>query len=121
MPRFTVLLHETPPDYPRPRHWDLLLARGAYLQTWALAQPPTNDTPIVADELPPHRLMYLDYEGPISGERGKVTQVDTGEYTLDTDQPDVIKGELFGGALNGRFCLTRSDGNAQMWEFRFLP
>jgi hypothetical protein len=120
MPRFTILLHETPRDYPRPCHWDLLLDRGEHLRAWALAQPPTVDRTVEADELPPHRKAYLDYEGPVSDNRGVVTQLDTGQYTLDVDEPNTIEGELMGGDLNGRFSLTRREDNSTTWRFHLF-
>ena len=34
MPRFVVLRHETPPGYPRPPHYDLMLEQEGGLWTW---------------------------------------------------------------------------------------
>lgn len=51
------------------------------LQTWALTEAPCLDRQIYADALPPHRTEYLDYEGPISGDRGEVTRWIEGTYT----------------------------------------
>ena len=36
-----------------------------------------------AEVLPDHRLAYLDYEGPISGDRGSVTRWDRGTYDVE--------------------------------------
>lgn len=54
--------------------------RGS-LRTWSLAEAPCLGRQIYADELPPHRIEYLDYEGPISGDRGDVTRIMAGEYS----------------------------------------
>ena len=35
MPRYVILQHDTPPGYPRPLHWDLMLEQGRTLRTWA--------------------------------------------------------------------------------------
>ena len=70
MPRFVVLEHVRPED----RHWDLMLESGDALATWALKHSPDSAQPIAAEQLPDHRLAYLDYEGPISGGRGAVTR-----------------------------------------------
>ena len=81
MPRFVILEHDHPT-----LHWDLMLEDGAALKTWRLPQPPgqeaSGDETRVADAvaLPDHRLMYLDYEGPVSGDRGHVKRWDAGTY-----------------------------------------
>ena len=83
MPRFVVLLHETPPGYPRPTHYDLMLEQGTVLATWALAKlPVAGGESVDAERLPDHRLDYLDYEGEVSGGRGRVVRVDRGTYEL---------------------------------------
>ena len=64
MPRFVILEHDHPV-----LHWDLMLEAGDVLQTWRLANPPTPGCAIDATALPDHRLTYLDYEGPVSGNR----------------------------------------------------
>ena len=75
MPRFVVLQH----DWPH-LHWDLMLENGANLRTWRLSEPPNPGPPIALALLPPHRSMYLDYEGPVSGNRGAVRRVLSGTY-----------------------------------------
>lgn len=59
------------------------------LQTWALTECPAPGATILADELPPHRIEYLEYEGPIAGGRGDVVRVFGGHYTVD-DRGDVL-------------------------------
>jgi len=85
-----VLKHETPTGYEQSRHWDLMLEddRGS-LRTWSLAEAPCLDRQIYADELPPHRIEYLDYEGPISSDRGDVTRIMQGDY-VDTPSGQLI-------------------------------
>jgi hypothetical protein len=82
MPRFVILRHETPPGYARATHWDLMLECAGVLRTWALPEPPSPDCELVAEELPDHRLAYLDYEGDVSGNRGRVTRWDAGTYEV---------------------------------------
>jgi hypothetical protein len=77
MPQFVVLTH----DHPF-LHWDLMLQQGDVLRTWRLKEPPDAEIPIIAEELPDHRLAYLDYEGPVSGDRGTVTRWDAGTYEM---------------------------------------
>ena len=73
--RFVILEH----DHPF-LHWDLLLEDGDVLKSWRLLQAPETGVSVPAEHLPDHRLMYLDYEGPVSGNRGTVTRVAGGEY-----------------------------------------
>jgi len=77
--RFVILKH----DHPF-LHWDLLLERESHAQTWRLLRKPCLSEPIAAEPLPAHRLMYLDYEGPVSGNRGHVEQMLTGTYEDDS-------------------------------------
>src|SRR5262249_60311740 len=76
MRRFVVLIHNHPA-----LHWDLMLEKQAALRTWRLARPPDAAGSIHAEELPDHRQAYLDYEGPVSGDRGAVRRLARGEFT----------------------------------------
>src|SRR4051794_23553598 len=63
MPRFVLLRHETPAGSERPTHFDLMLEHNGVLRTWALSGLPAAGEPLLAEQLPDHRLAYLDYEG----------------------------------------------------------
>jgi hypothetical protein len=117
MPRFVVLEHDSPDG----RHWDFMLEAAAALATWALRVPPDSPGSIVADRLADHRLAYLDYEGPVSGERGSVTRWDRGDYVevLQTDRRRVVL--LAGEKLKGTAALTQSPEDANRWQFSFVP
>ena len=65
MPRYVILDHDHPS-----RHWDFMLESGGVLRTWRLLAEPTAGGPIAAEPLGDHRIAYLDYEGPLSGDRG---------------------------------------------------
>src|SRR5688572_30170905 len=75
MAGFVILEHDHPV-----LHWDLMLEAEGILQTWRLAQPPAPGTSIEATALGDHRIAYLDYEGPVSGNRGNVKRWDGGEF-----------------------------------------
>ncbi len=75
MPRFAILEHDWPT-----RHWDLLLEHGTNLKSWRLLKAPHPGQFVYAEPIADHRLLYLDYEGEVSGDRGTVTQWDTGVY-----------------------------------------
>jgi hypothetical protein len=72
---------------------------------------------ISAEALPDHRRMYLDYEGPISGNRGEVSQWDHGDYEMLSQSPTEITLQLQGQQLNGEATLTQKDGN--QWALQF--
>ena len=104
MPRFVVLEH----DYPE-RHWDFMLQAGDALRTWRLAAPPQRGTPVMAEASFDHRLMYLDYEGPVSGNRGQVVAWDRGTYEEEagsTAQHVVVR--LHGTRLEGKATLQQA-------------
>ena len=75
MPRYVILAH----DWPTP-HFDLLLEAGGVLKAWRLLAVSTPGVPVPATPNSDHRAFYLDYEGPVSGDRGTVTRVANGEY-----------------------------------------
>ena len=104
MPRFVLLYHECPPSFGKPSHWDLMLERDRVLLTWSLPALPAawggeagvGFEQIGVTRIADHRLAYLDYEGPISGERGSVTRVDGGEYDVVSETDGVLRVRLRG-------------------------
>ena len=118
MPRFVILRHELPSGHARSLHWDLLLESGTVLRAWALASEPLTSSETMAEQLPDHRLMYLDYEGPISGDRGTVTRWDAGDYQLQVEGPDQVVVQLCGGRLRGMLSLARST-ERHFWRVSF--
>jgi hypothetical protein len=105
---FVLLEHTTGND----RHWDLMLDTGERLATWRLLEDPhLLAGPAVLDGLRArrigdHRRAYLDYEGPVSGNRGTVARVDRGTYAALQEQPDYWVVILAGTLLSGRFRLV---------------
>jgi hypothetical protein len=114
MPRFAILEH----DYPI-LHWDLLLESGPVLRTWRLSAPPEPDKRIEAVPSFDHRLLYLDYEGPISGGRGQVKRWDTGTFAWEQEKPERIAVRLEGRRLAGLAILERDDPSA--WSLVVQP
>lgn len=112
MPRFVVLEH----DHPQ-RHWDLMLETGESLRTWRLPLPPSSGV-MVATASFDHRLMYLDYEGPISGGRGCVVRWDRGSFDWQIQSPDRIVIHLHGERLRGVLQLERGGGDDWRGELR---
>lgn len=75
MPRYVILAH----DWPTP-HWDLLLENGDALLAWRLLAEPAPGRTVPAERNADHRKFYLDYEGPVSGDRGTVARWDAGTF-----------------------------------------
>jgi hypothetical protein len=111
MPRFVLLEH----DHPF-LHWDLMLEAGDVLLTWRLLAPPEPGKPIQAEALSGHRLAYLDYEGPVGGNRGRVIRRDRGTFTWLERQAERVEAELAGEVVQGRLVLARDD---EKWQALF--
>jgi hypothetical protein len=105
MPRYVILRHETPPQSARPLHWDLMLESGSTLRTWALSREPAMGEAVPAEALPDHRLDYLNYEGPVSNQRGFVRRWDEGEFRTLRESPECIELEFHGARLQARAVL----------------
>ncbi|HEX4590592.1 MAG TPA: DNA polymerase ligase N-terminal domain-containing protein [Gemmataceae bacterium] len=103
MPRFVILDHDHPS-----RHWDFLLESGPALRSWRLLAEPQRGQSIAAELLPDHRPIYLDYEGPVSGDRGRVSRWDAGIFDWERNETDFVCAKLSGERVNGRVELRRS-------------
>ena len=116
--RFVVLRHETPTESPRATHWDFMIEFDGALRTWALSAEPDQETEIAAEPLVDHRLAYLDYEGPIAGNRGSVARWDRGTYEVISSTDDCCLLQLVGERLRGTVRLSQDPGTGH-WTFRF--
>jgi hypothetical protein len=113
MPRFVILTHEQSNG----THFDFMLEAGGVLKTWSLPLPPVADVEIRCTALPEHRTAYLDYEGPVSGDRGTVVRWDQGIYTpLRTDDSDWLV-EIAGERVSGTVTLRCHDEIEKQWIF----
>ena len=117
MPRYVILEH----DYPE-LHWDLMLEAGETLRTWRLTAPPQPGNRVQAEASFDHRRLYLDYEGPVSGNRGNVKAWDRGTY--ETAMEALAEGatcvvvQLRGTRLCGAATLQRDETGA--WSLGFV-
>ncbi|MEA1950003.1 MAG: DNA polymerase ligase N-terminal domain-containing protein, partial [Planctomycetota bacterium] len=112
--RFVVLRHDSPAG----PHWDFMLEFADTLRTWALQDEPTAAQTVAAHALPDHRPAYLDYEGPVSGDRGSVERFDRGTFDVVEFKDDLLVVQLAGSKLMGRAVIERV---GDCWEFRFVP
>jgi len=125
MPRF-VVHHHTFDD--GDEHWDLMFEVGDVLWTWSLPVPPDLEDrlPVSARQLPDHRAAYLDYEGPVSRDRGRVRIHDRGIYRwvcdediAEADMADVLQFQLDGERAHGRYRLLRAPHDGiDLWRLR---
>ena len=104
--QFVILRHELPSTSARGSHWDLMLENQGVLLTWELPNLPPGPLPASFEQLgirrlPDHRIDYLEYEGPVSNDRGTVQRVDSGEYQLTSGE----LGELILVVARGRSYL----------------
>lgn len=118
MPRYVILWHEAGPTLGRPSHYDLLFEEGVDARAWCIVQEIKPSQPLTATELPRHRLHYLTYEGPISGNRGAVTRWDFGEYRLLESLENRIRVDVIGQRLLGEITLIKAPND---WQLRYLP
>ena len=112
MSRFVLLEHQW-----NGTHYDFMLEIDGTLRTWSLVAPISPGVDVAARALPEHRPAYLDYEGPISGDRGRVRRLDRGTYVTRTWEIDRIEVELKGDQLNGTLRLARAE--REVWSLRF--
>jgi hypothetical protein len=115
-PRFVVLEH----DHPF-LHWDLMLEAGASLRTWRLAAPPAAGAEVEATPLGEHRRLYLDYEGPVSGDRGRVARWDHGTFAWEGAGEGSVAVRLEGGRLRGLLRLERQADGPWRASFQAAP
>ena len=119
--RFVLLTHDHPFV-----HWDLLVQRGEVLRSWRLLESPdrwrsaANSAELSAEAIGDHRLMYLDYEGPVSRERGRVVRWDHGQVEWLSESESSVRVRLSGSRLVGELTLDR-ETSQPLWTARFSP
>lgn len=117
--QFVVLAHDEPGGG---RHFDLMIEQGESLATWRCPVEPEHAAaiPLTLQRIADHRLHYLTYEGPISGNRGSVSRHDEGRCTvLRRDDVEWLV-DWSGRRLKGRFSLRATGPSAQSWSFESL-
>ncbi len=110
--RFAVLEH----DWPF-LHLDFLLQSGDSLLSWRLPVE-AKSFPLSATPLPRHRLLYLDYEGPLSNQRGQVRRVDAGGLRWLVQTEVFYLFQLFGQKWSGGFWLRKKNSG---WWLEEMP
>jgi hypothetical protein len=97
-----------------------MLEADGVLLTWELRELPAawggiGLDSVSATRLPDHRLVYLEYEGPISSNRGNVRRVVAGTFELLEQNEQRIRATLDSPSIRGAIELTRTADN---WQLR---
>ncbi len=117
--RFVVLEHQW-----NGVHWDFMLEAGDCLRTWAVDAPIVSGVELPARGLSDHRLAYLSYEGPVSGERGSVRRIAEGRFRTIAWSDEYVRVRLSGAQLVGEVELSRvrvgieCPSGSTSWTFR---
>jgi hypothetical protein len=98
-------------------HYDFMIEAGDVLRTWKLSQPPEPHRRQLALATFDHRLVYLDYEGTISGDRGHVRRWDAGTYEELSCEEEILRLRLGGTRLDGVVQLRLL--NESEWEWLY--
>jgi len=91
-------------------HFDLMFEFGGKLLTWQLPEVPAAGQRYPARRLADHRLVYLDYEGPVSGNRGWVERVDGGPCEISTWTRGLLVAHLEGQLIRGTIRIATEGG-----------
>jgi len=105
-------------------HFDWMFEVNESLLTWATEAvlPADRFSEVTAIGLPLHRMAYLDYEGPVSANRGSVRRIETGLFQLIAAAANHYEFELMGDRC-GRLVIQRTDGGEadSFWRMIFWP
>ena len=108
--RYVILWHH---DIDEP-HYDMMFesAPGSDLATWrSLVWPIEPQTPVI--RLRNHRRVFLDYQGQLTGQRGSVQRIATGEFQLQIGEDGVWNIKLLSGGPPMTFAIRQID--AERW------
>ena len=102
------------------------MQRGEVLRSWRLLESPdrwrsaAESAGLSAESIGEHRLLYLDYEGPVSRERGRVARWDLGQVEWLAESETSVRLRLSGSRLVGELTLDR-EASQPLWLARFFP
>ncbi|MDY6970017.1 MAG: DNA polymerase ligase N-terminal domain-containing protein [Spirochaetota bacterium] len=104
-------------------HYDIMIEYSNILLTWQVPFDKIklllNGIRIEAIRIQDHRKKYLNYEGPISCNRGRIEIFDYGNYKASVIDEDNIKAQLYGKVFKGLINIKKIDG--VIYWLEFLP
>jgi hypothetical protein len=93
-----------------------MLEHAGRLLTWSLPAFPIKTSSLICEQLPDHRMHYLDYEGEIAGNRGQVQRVEAGELEwLREPQAGACQAKLNALHRTKTIELSRVANSASEW------
>ena len=115
MPKFVIHEHVVDSE----SHWDLMLEQGDTLATWRVPVAPFEwaGEIVRCRKSFDHRDIYLTYQGEITGGRGEVRIVASGQYQPIDVKEDYWQVSLNGEIVNGVLKLKLIQN--QQWELEF--
>jgi hypothetical protein len=120
MNRAVLLLHELPDGS---SHYDWMIQRpgNGQLITFRIGERIDRGTPhhFGGKRLPDHRPDYLQYEGEVSGNRGRVTRLSEGVMEIETDAHGHFRVSGSLGDTRGAFDGKLTVGGD--WVFTYRP
>ncbi len=113
-----MLLHTQPEG----DHFDLMIEDGPTLATWKIDVPPETASVegIPCERIADHRRRYLEYEGPISGDRGHVVRHGEGTCEVLRQGGRAWRVAFDGKLMNGVFLIEKADDQGAAWRLRPL-
>jgi hypothetical protein len=117
--RFVVLAHTDRQG----THFDLMIDLGEVLATWRCPRPPeeARESDLACVRLKDHRRHCLDYEGPVSGDRGSVQRHDRGTCVFHARTAERWEVTFEGQRLAGRFALESVSSAGDEYCLRSVP
>ena len=110
MPRFVVLRHEIEDK----THFDLMIENEGVLMTFSFPEFPGAG--MSGERIADHRMKYLDFQGSLSENRGRVKREDAGTFDLLTAQDECIHVHARGERLTGGLRLVKKSGDTWALE-----
>jgi hypothetical protein len=112
---------------------------GNTLETWALCELPlawhvirsataafapgcpavSTGNIVDAEQLGQHRHAFLEFEGPLSGDRGHVRRIASGTYVTTKKASHEWRFTLDSGCLRGEIALQRRPHDAAKWVLHY--
>lgn len=119
MPRLVVQEHSRAGE----KHYDLMLENPGMLTgllwTWRFDEFPGSRLAQTCERIPDHEPRFLEYEGPLSADKGSVRIVDSGTFDLLAGQEDQVVFTARARRVIGSCRLLRGDNDN--WSFTCEP